>query len=75
MIGRCPTPEKRHRYDDEVFARRMAAALTWAHPDGHTMEAYECSCGLWHIRDKTKKDQRHRARRRARRAAKEDGQT
>lgn len=65
----CPTPGKRHRFDDETFARRMAEALTWARTDGHIIEPYPCTCGLWHMRDKTKKGQRHNARRRARRAA------
>lgn len=56
----CPTSEKRFRTPIQEVAEAAARQLT---SGGNRMSAYRCSCGLWHLRNETKRARGRRSRR------------
>lgn len=60
----CPTPWKRYRTWSLPLITLLADALTAK--GGPRYEPYQCVCGDWHIRDRTKYNRNHKARRQAR---------
>lgn len=64
----CPTPWKRYRTWSLPLITLLADALTAK--GGPQYRPYQCVCGDWHIRDRTKYNRKHKLRQRAVRALK-----
>jgi hypothetical protein len=53
----CPTPSKRAFRTREAATDRAASA---AGEGGEELEAYECPCGEWHLRNRTRYEGKNR---------------